>query len=66
MLRKVDKRSKDRLTGKPPVARHTHWPRPLDIKALKTGRVQPDLSRQVRVSGGFSWKWNIAKVKDNG
>lgn len=59
MLREVEKSTKQ------PV-RSIQWRRPLDAKALKVGRVQPDLSRQVRVSGGFSWKWSNAKVNNNG
>lgn len=59
MLRKVEKSAKQ-------PARRIQWRRPLDVKALKVGRVQPDLSRQVRSSGGFSLKWSYLKGNSHG
>ncbi|MFT9359552.1 hypothetical protein [Acetobacter okinawensis] len=65
MLRKVDTRPAQKV-GKSVIARRTYWPRPLNIEALKSGRVQPDLSRQIRASGGFSLKWSYLKGNSHG
>lgn len=65
MLRKVDTHPAQKV-GKSAIARRACWPRPLNIEALKSGRVQPDLSRQVRTSGGFSLKWSYLKGNSHG